>query len=133
MSYHPNQRPSGLRYRDEGLELRCDYCPKGMCWWPLTEEFWSFRQSLRRCRACTRIAKNRRDQERRRRPEVRAASIAYQRRYRAEAKKVKALKAFDRYWSDPDHHRAKARTYYYANREAILERKRARHWARKAA
>lgn len=133
MSYHPGDRPSGLRYREEGIELRCETC-RG--WWPLTDEFWTFKQTFRRCRACIREDKNRRDRERNKRPEVRAARIAYQLAYRQEAGEVKRLKAAAAYWADPDAERAKAKAYYYANRETVLAKRKERYVrdrARKAA
>ena len=39
-----------LRWReDTGFEAHCEYCRD---WWPLDLEFWSPRNSLRKCRAC---------------------------------------------------------------------------------
>jgi hypothetical protein len=127
----PHPPRSGVRYRDDtGLELRCQACKS---YWPLTREFWDFR-AFRRCRACVQQAKNKATREwLARNPEARRKLREYQRRYRQDAHEVKAMKAYDRYWSDPEKARAKAREYYLANREAVLARKRARHAARKAA
>ena len=133
MSYHAGDRPSGLRYREEGIELRCETCPKAMRWWPLTPEFWSFKQSFRRCKACLVTDKNRRDRERCRRPEVQAKNREYQAVYRKDAGKVRAIKNQQRYWSDPEYQRAKARAYYYAHREDVLAKRRARYYAERAA
>jgi hypothetical protein len=135
MSYHPGQQTSGLRWReDTGIEKRCDACPKGMAWWPLTEEFWYFRKSFSKCRACyTRIKNINTARVRRENDLKRLANLEYQRKYRAETKEVRAIKNQIYYWSDPERQRAAAKLRYYRNRERILEQRRARYWAEKAA
>jgi hypothetical protein len=135
MSYHPGQQNTGLRWReDTGIEKRCDACPKGMNWWPLTEEFWYFRKSFNRCIACyTRVRNASQSRIRRENDLRRLANLDYQRKYRAETKGARKVKNQVAYWSDPETHRAKARERYYRNRDAILERKRALYWAEKEA
>jgi hypothetical protein len=135
MSYHPGQQNTGLRWReDTGIEKRCNACPKGMNWWPLTEEFWYFRKSFNRCIACyTRIKRVHTARLRRENEARRLANLEYQRKYRGETKGARRVKNQQAYWADPEAHRAKARDRYYRNRDAILERKRALYWAEKEA
>jgi hypothetical protein len=115
-------------------EKRCDACPKGMNWWPLTEEFWYFRKSFNRCIACyTRIKRVHTARLRRENEARRLANLEYQRKYRGETKGARRVKNQQAYWADPEAHRAKARDRYYRNRDAILERKRALYWAEKEA
>lgn len=135
MSYHPLTRNTGLRWRDDtGIEKRCDYCPKAMQWWPLTDEFWQMRQTFARCKAC--LAKQKRESNKRvyaRDAKKRLANMEYQRRYRQETKEVTRVKNQLSYWSDPERHRAAARERYRKNRARILERKKLQYWAGKAA
>ena len=130
MSFHPGYRSSGLRWRDDtGIEKRCDYCPRGMQWWPLTDEFWYFRQSFIKCKACFIKAKNAANRARSRDEAIRAARRDYQKVYRIEAKTVRSFKNQEAYWADPESHRAKAKARYYKNRDRILEQKRLAYWA----
>lgn len=135
MSYHPGDTVSPVRFRDDvGLELRCTTCPKGMNWWPLTEEFWRFKQSFKRCRACIRIDKNRRQNIKYRTdPTVRKANREYQATYRKEAAQARRLASVDRYWADPEGERQRARERYWADPEKIRAKRRAAHAAKKAA
>ena len=135
MSYHAGHPTSGLRWReDTGIEKRCAACPKGMRWWPLTEEFWNFKGSFNKCRACYARIRNASQNRIRRESEARRlVNRDYQRRYRMESKDVRRIKNQQAYWADPERHRAAARERYQRNREAILERKRALYWAEKAA
>jgi len=135
VSYHPGHATSGLRWREDvGIEKRCDSCPKGMCWWPLTEDFWSFRSSFVKCRACCAKIKNAANARHLRENEIaRLANLGYQRQYRAETTGVRRVKNQAAYWSDPERYRAAARARYYRNRDRLLERKRALYWADKGA
>lgn len=134
MSYHPLTRNSGLRWKeDTGIEKRCDFCPKGARYWPLTEEFWNFTQTFNRCRAC--LAAQKRESNRRvyaRDAAKRLANMEYQRKYRAETKGARRIANQVAYWSDPEKHRAAAKARYYKNRERILEVKKLQYWAAKA-
>jgi hypothetical protein len=131
VSYHKGHPVSGVRFREDvGLELRCRYCKT---YWPIDREWWDFR-NFSRCKACTKKQKNALDRERYRRdPVARAKSREYQKHYRAIASKAKALYSHERYWENVEAERKKAMVYYHANREAILEKKRARYAQRKAA
>lgn len=130
MSYHPGSPTSGLRWReDTGIEKRCDSCPPGMKWWPLTEEFWYFRQSFVKCKACFVKAKMARNRERYRDETIRKARAEYQKVYRVEASEARRIYRQAVYWADPERHREAARARYYRNRERILERKRLEYWA----
>lgn len=135
MSYHPGQPTSGLRWReDTGIEKRCETCPKGLNWWPLTEEFWRFRSSFHKCLAC--LAKSKRESQARIRREneaKRLANLEYQRTYRMESKEARRITNQVYYWNDPERQRARAKERYQRNRERILEQRRARYWAEKAA
>ena len=135
MSYHPGHATSGLRWREDvGIEKRCDSCPKGMSWWPLTEDFWSFRSSFVKCRACCAKIKNAANARHLRENEIaRLAKLDHQRKYRAETKGAQRIKNLAYYWADPERHRARARARYRLTRERVLERKRALYWAEKAA
>jgi hypothetical protein len=43
---------TGVRWRPEGFEGRCEYCRD---WFPIEPEFWDMaRRSFRKCRACVR-------------------------------------------------------------------------------
>jgi hypothetical protein len=134
VSYHPRARTSGLRWReDTGIEKRCDYCPKRE-YWPLTDEFWQMRQTFTRCKAC--LAKQKYESQKRRYAQDakrRLANLEYQRKYRRESKLATRIRNQQRYWEDPDRHRAAARERYYRNRDRILELKRLQYWASKAA
>lgn len=135
MSYHPGSKTSGLRWReDTGIEKRCAECPKGLQWWPLTDEFWYFRKSFNRCRACYDRVKRAGDRRRlAMRPDLRLANLEYQRTYRADSKEARQVKNQAYYWADPDRQRARARERYERNRDRILEQRRARYWAEKEA
>lgn len=133
MSYHPGHSTSGLRWRPEGIELRCSTCPAAARWWPLTEEFWSFRQSFRRCRACVQSDKNRRARARLRDEKVRNAGQLYQAAYRENAREALRIKSLAYYWADPEARRAAKKVHYYANRERILAERRRQYAERKQA
>lgn len=135
MSYHPGSKTSGLRWReDTGIEKRCESCPKGMQWWPLTEEFYDFRKSFVTCHACAvRVKREHQRRVRRENDLRRLANLEYQRKYRAESKEARQIQNQLYYWADPDRQRAAAKLRYYRNRERILEQRRARYWAEKGA
>lgn len=110
-------RYRGVRWRaDVGFEMRCDVCPNGARYWPITEEYWNVKHGLSRCAACwltywrrKAVTTRNRDIEL-----VRARDRAKYRRNR----KVIILKR---------------REYYQRNREAILARRRAWYAAKVAA
>lgn len=131
MSYKPRATTSGVRWREDvGYELRCRDC---RTYWPLSDEWWS-RRNFSRCKACAQRHKNALDRARYARdPEARARRRQYLAAYRRDARRAKSLYQFERYWSDPDAARKVARDRYYRDRDAILERKRARYADRKAA
>lgn len=137
---------SGIRWRAEGWELRCDGCAgtaNTASYWPLTDEFWD-RRHMTRCRACHAVARRQRDKAKYQADlAFRELRKAQSRAYRAESAGVisikrKAKKALDaaqskaRYWDNPDMERAKSRAYYERNRDAILEKRRA-NYRKKAA
>lgn len=110
-------RYRGVRYReDTGFEMRCDECPNGARYWPLTPEFWNIKHGMSRCAACWLVYWRRRQARvRNANPElVRARDRAKYRRNR----KVIILKR---------------RVYYAEHREAILAKGRARYAAKVAA
>lgn len=120
------RRTTGLRYReDTGFELCCGEC---RTYWPLDLEFWS-KVGFSRCKACWAAYKRRSQRENYRRPEVRAKRHAYQVAYRKDASYAKRLYQQEKYWADPEKHRAKARERYYRNREEILAKKKAKYAA----
>lgn len=130
MSVHPGASNSGLRWReDTGIEKRCDSCPGGMKWWPLTEDFWYLRQSFVRCKACFVKAKNASNRARSRDETIRQARAEYQLAYRAEARDARAIKSRQAYWADPERYRQAAKARYYRDRDRILARKRLEYWA----
>lgn len=142
-------RRSGVRWREEGWEIRCDDCAKTghlTSYWPLTDEFWD-RHNMARCRACHLARRRRKDHETYWKNEVRRAQKAEDSRlYRVEAAEAIRIKrrtedhrARDRrgsslrYWADPDAKRAKARAYYRRNRDEIVAKRRERYHKDKAA
>ena len=109
-------RYRGVRWREGEFEMRCDSCPNGARYWPLTPEFWNVKHGLSRCAACWLVYWRLRARSARRADieQVRARDRAKYRRNR----KVIAIKR---------------RVYYQENREQILARRRAWYHARKAA
>jgi hypothetical protein len=101
---------TGCRFReDTGFEGKCDRC---LSWWPISREFWSTKQGMKRCRACLSEITNERNRIRRSDPAVRAAE--------AEAMRVsRRAKASDQreYW----------RNYYREKRDRINELARERY------
>lgn len=76
----------GIRWNQEtqAWELRCDDCVRygrGATYWPLTQEFWSPRAGVARCRACWAEKKRRDERERKRlkREEILEANRRYYR------------------------------------------------------
>lgn len=109
-------RYRGVRWREDGFEMRCDACPSGARYWPLTPEFWNVKHGLSRCAACW---------------------LVYWRRKAAAKRRanIEAIRAHDRakYRRNRKVYILKRRVYYEQNRERILERRRAWYHARKAA
>lgn len=109
-------RYRGVRWREDIFEMRCDACPSGSRYWPLTQEFWNIRHGLSRCAACWLVYWRRQAVARRLADieQVRARDRAKYRRNR----KVIILKR---------------REHYERNREVILARRREWYHRSKAA
>lgn len=104
-----------IRWRVEtGFEFRCESCVQRggtTVFWPLTDEFWTPRHGMTKCRACQL------DYWRKKQKRLRTKAdyyATYYRKHRAELL-------------------AKRRAYYLRNWEAIQARARARYAAKKAA
>lgn len=110
-------RYAGVRYRrDVGFEMRCDECPSGARYWPLTVEFWNVRAGMSRCAACWLVY------WRRRQAKLRQAQPAAQRaRERRNYRKHRAVILIKR------------QVYYEENRDKILAKRRETYAARRAA
>lgn len=108
---------TGVRFRDDGWEGRCDVCRE---WLPLDAEFWRTHRSVgwRRCRACVNERQAADAARRRADPAVRVveneAAVATHRAKRH---------------ANQEAYRESQRRRYLANREAICARRRAAYAA----
>lgn len=119
------RQTAGVRWREEGWELRCPHCPPGMVYWPLTEEFWD-RKRMTRCRACWRTHEKARLTE-----AQREARRQYAREWNQRNPEYNRHRMAVQRRLFPTETAARRSAYYYNNREKVLAQQR-EYKARKA-
>ena len=100
-----------IRWRDDtGWEYRCGDCAdrNRECFWPLTDEFWDRKRTMRRCRSCQAALDARRARERYHRSTTvqerkREASRRYHRATR-QAQRIRAKQKWAEVLADPARH-----------------------------
>jgi hypothetical protein len=121
-----------IRWRDDtGWEYRCGDCAAKAidCFWPLTDEFWDRKRTMRRCRSCQKNRDARRSRELyRKSPQYRENQRRAAKRYAEET--VDARRIYERQrWQDvkemDEEDRALVRAKAAARQRAYRARKRA--------
>lgn len=104
------------RMADGTFEFRCMACAlqQRASWWPLDEEFWNFRRSLARCRACWAEADRARMRLKRQDPAFREKERRYSADYYASLSPIEIAAKWDKH-----------RTYHRDWMRGYRERKRA--------
>lgn len=96
-------QPAGIRWRaDVGFEIICPSCARqgdGAYYWPLTEEFWNWKKTLTKCRACLKEEDRAKARKRWKKSEK---YRAYRRKYLEEYRKVAgdAIKLRQNMWRE---------------------------------
>ena len=115
----------------------CDWCyddltARGLAWCARGKHKVDAATMMRgvSCRACNNTrnrayVRDRREQSKAWREQNRERTAAY--RQRSDVRDRRRATAYDRYWKNPDYHRAKAKESYYRRRERVITGRRMRY------